>query len=147
MENSALIGEEQFDKVKDFAKQFVDAFDISDRGTHAAVVSYGTRPVTHTRLNSYSGPALNKRTITDKIDEIDFRSDGPASTSSALTEVLNTVYADGNGARNGTNKVTDLWVILALIAILKFCVSLNTEYNRKLVFNVQCRYFLGLGFD
>lgn len=108
MENSALIGEEEFDKVKDFAKQFVDAFDIRDGGTHVAVVSYGTRPVIHTRLNSYSDPGLNKRTITDKIDEIDFRSEGAVSTSSALTEVLNTVYADGNGARNGTNKVIDL---------------------------------------
>lgn len=108
MENSALIGEEEFDKVKDFAKQFVDAFDIRDGGTHVAVVSYGTRPVIHTRLNSYSGPGLYTRTITDKIDEIDFRSEGAVSTSSALTEVLNTVYADGNGARNGTNKVIDL---------------------------------------
>ena len=110
MENSALIGEEQFDKVKDFAKQFVSAFDIRDAGTRVAVMSYGTRPIIHTRLNSYSGPALNTRTITDDIDRIDFQStpEGPSSASSALTEVLNTVYADGNGARNGTNKVKDL---------------------------------------
>lgn len=106
MENSAQIGEEQFDKVKDFSKQFVAAFDIRDGGTHVAVVSYGSRPVVHTRFNSYSGPVLNSRTITDDIDEIVFRSEDPVSTSSALTEVLNTVYADGNGARNGTNKVT-----------------------------------------
>ena len=116
MENSAQMGEEQFNKGKDFAKQFVDAFDIRDGGTHVAVVSYGTRPIIHTRLNSYSGPTLNTRTITDKIDEIDFRSDSPVSTSSALTEVLNTVYAEGNGARNGINKVTDLYVILAFKA-------------------------------
>lgn len=108
MENSAQIGEEQFNEAKDFAKQFVAAFDIREGGTHVAVVSYGSGPVVHVRFNSYSGPVLNTRTITDDIDEIAFRSESPVSTSSALTEVLNTVYADGNGARNGTNKVTDI---------------------------------------
>lgn len=107
MENSAQVGEEQFDEIKDFAKQFVAAFDVREGGTHVAVVSYGSRPVVDVRLNSYSGPVLNTRTITDDIDEIAFRSVSPVSTSSALTEVINTVYGDGNGARNGTNKVTD----------------------------------------
>jgi len=108
MENSAQIGEEQFDKAKDFAKQFVAAFDIREGGTRVAVVSYGSSPVVHVRFNSYSGPVLNSRTITDDIDEITFRNERPVSTSSALTEVFNTVYADGNGARNGTNKVTNI---------------------------------------
>lgn len=108
MENSAQIGEEQFDEVKDFAKQFVAAFDVREGGTHVAVVSYGSSPVVHVRFNSYSGPVLNTRTITDDIDEIAFRNESPVLSSSALTEVLNTVYADGSGARNGINKVTDI---------------------------------------
>lgn len=119
MENSAQIGEEQFNEAKDFAKQFVAAFDIREGGTHVAVVSYGSGPVVHVRFNSYSGPVLDTRTITDDIDEIAFRSESPVSTSSALTEVLNTVYADGNGARNGTNKVTD---------ILQFFLYLFSSY-------------------
>lgn len=106
MENSAQIGEEQFEKVKDFSKQFVNAFDVRDGGTHVAIVSYGTTPVVHTRLDSFSGPALNTRTITDEIDKIVFQSGSPVSTNTALTEVFKTVYGDGNGARNGTNKVT-----------------------------------------
>ena len=115
MENSAQIGEEQFDEMKYFAKQFVAAFDVREGGTHVAVVSYGSRPVVDVRFNSYSGPVLNTRTISDDIDEIAFRSESPVSSSSALTEVLNTVYADGNGARNGTNKVT----YILLFSLLK----------------------------
>ena len=125
MENSALISEDQFDKMKDFAKQFVNAFDVREGGTHVAVVSYGTTPVIHTRLDSYSGPVLNKRTITDKIGEIPFRSDSPVSTSSALSEVLNTVYADGNGARNGANKVTDLCVCTSMYEYARVCTSMR----------------------
>ena len=99
------MGNLQFEKVKTFTKQLVDAFDVKDGGTQVAVVSYGSKPVVHTLFNSFSGPALNKRNIKDAIDEIDYQSDGAVSPSSALSEVLDTVYADGNGARNGTNKV------------------------------------------
>ena len=122
MENSAQIGEEQFAKVKDFAKQFVDAFDVREGGTRVAVVSYGSSPLVHVRFNSYSGPLLNTRSIADGIDEIALRSESSVSTSSALTEVLNTVYADGNGARNGTNKVTDilLFPLLKLFSCIIF---------------------------
>ena len=125
MENSAQVGEEQFDEMKDFAKQFVAAFDVREGGTHVAVVSYGSRPVVEVRLNSYSGPVLNTRTITDDIDEIAFRSVSPVSTSSALTEVINTVYGDGNGARNGTNKVTDnfFFSLLKIFPCISFSVG------------------------
>lgn len=99
------MGNLQFEKVKTFAKQLVDAFDVKDGGTQVAVVSYGAKPVVHTLFNSFSGPALNKRNIKDTIDEIDYQSDSVVSPSSALSEVLDTVYADGNGPRNATNKV------------------------------------------
>lgn len=105
IENSARIGEEQFEQVKDFSKQFINAFDIREGGTHVAIVSYGTTPVVHTRLDSYSGSVLNKRTITDEIDKIALESGNAVITNTALTEVFKTVYGDGNGARNGTNKV------------------------------------------
>lgn len=105
IENSGNIGETQFKKVKTFAKQFVDAFDVRDGGTHVAVVSYGSRPAIHTLFNSFSGPALNKKIINDRIDEIEYQRDSVVSLGSTLSEVLDTVYADGNGARNGTNKV------------------------------------------
>ena len=105
LENSAQIGESNFEEIKAFAKQFVNAFEVTDEGTHVAIISYGTRPLVHVLFDSFSGPALTKRLITDAIDEIDFQSDRRVSPSQALNEVLNTVYADGNGARNGTNKV------------------------------------------
>ena len=105
VENTPQIGESQFQKVKTFAKQFIDAFDVKDGGTHVAIVSYGARPLVHTLLNSFSGPGLNKRIIEDRIDEIDYQSESVVSPGSALSEVLDTVYADGSGARNGTNKV------------------------------------------
>ena len=105
IENSAEIGESNFEKIKAFAKKFVNAFEVTDEGTHVAIISYGTRPLVHVLFDSFSGPALTKRLITDTIDEIDFHSDRRVSPNQALNEVLNTVYADGNGARNGTNKV------------------------------------------
>ena len=106
MENSNQVGDVQFEKVKTFAKQLVDAFDVRDGGTQVSVVSYGSRPIVHTRLDSFRGPELNNRAVIDEIDRIPFLRETDVSTSSALSAVLNTVYGDGNGAREDTNQVT-----------------------------------------
>ena len=115
IENSAQIGESNLEKIKTFAKQFVSAFNVKDEGTHVAVISYGTRPLVHALFDSFSGPAINERIISDVIDEIEFQSDSSVSPSKALSEVSSTVYADGSGARNGTNKVTPLCFLLLFL--------------------------------
>ena len=93
--------------MKAFAKHLLDAFDVVDGGTQVAVVSYGSKPTVHVLFDSFSGPALSPRIIKDSIDEIDFQDNDTVSPSDALAEVMDTVYADGNGARNDTNKVID----------------------------------------
>lgn len=116
IENSPDIGKSQFEKVKTFAKRLVDAFDVKADGTQVAVVSYGSRPAVHVLFDSFTGPELNYRVIKDTIDEIDHQSVGAVSPSSALSEVLDTVYAEGRGARNGTNKVISQ-TVLGLISV------------------------------
>lgn len=59
-------------------------------------------------FNFYSGFVLNIRIIIDDIDEIVFWSESFVLLSSVLIEVLNMVYVDGNGVRNGINKVIDI---------------------------------------
>lgn len=59
-------------------------------------------------FNFYSGFVLNIRIIIDDIDEIVFWSESFVLLSSVLIEVLNMVYVDGSGVRNGINKVMDI---------------------------------------
>ena len=133
------MGNLQFEKVKTFAKKLADAFDVKDGGTQVAVVSYGVKPVIQTLFNSFSGPALNKRNIKDAIDEIDYQSDSVVSPSNALSEVLDTVFADGNGARNGTNKVISLFRSISHEFSYRYVV---TEFNRTIRKNYPLRPFL-----
>ena len=134
LENSAHISESNFEKIKAFAKQFVNAFEVTDEGTHVAIISYGTRPLVHVLFNSFSGPALTKRLITDTIDEIDFQNDRSVSPSQALSEVLNTVYVDGNGARNGTNKVTPPIFYISGTLQIRLNFNLGSFFFRSSIF-------------
>ena len=134
LENSAHIGESNFEKIKAFAKQFVNAFEVTDEGTHVAIISYGTRPLAHVLFNSFSGPALTKSLITDTIDEIDFQNDRSVSPSQALSEVLNTVYVDGNGARNGTNKVTPPIFYISCTLQIRLNFNVGSFFFRSSIF-------------
>ena len=119
IEHSPTFGKSEFGKLKAFARHLVDAFDITEGGTQVAVVSYGAKPIIHVLLNSFTGPQLRSRIIKETIDGIDFQKDEDSvSPSAALAKTLDTVFADGNGARNGTNKVIGLGKKTLLLSTL-----------------------------
>lgn len=142
IEHSPTFGKSEFGKLKAFARHLVDAFDVTEGGTQVAVVSYGAKPIIHVLLNSFTGPQLRSRIIKETIDGIDFQKDEDSvSPSAALAKTLDTVFADGNGARNGTNKVMGIGkkhrccqryhynsLIIIIITIISMNIIIMTNY-------------------
>ena len=99
------VSKEDFKKVTRFAKQFVNAFDVSDDGTHVSLVTYGTTPTVHTRLDTLQGSNNSAYEVGKILSRINYQGGKTAAASLALNVVLNDVYAEGNGKRSGVNQV------------------------------------------
>ena len=94
-----------FQKVKTFARQLVDSFQVGANGAHVGVVSYGLAPSVDLRLNTYTGGALTKQKVSDQIDKLKFKG-GRGSISGALEAAANDIFTEANGMRgHSVNKV------------------------------------------
>lgn len=103
MESSNDIGAGNFNKMKEFAKQLIDAFVISDFGTRVAAVTYGNTAVLNFKLNSI--PGVNQRQVFNEIDNIPFQGGAGGGVSAALEQAVNSIYTKEGGSRDSSNKV------------------------------------------
>jgi hypothetical protein len=106
IESTDAIGKDGFSKIKDFAKQLVEAFTISQSKTHVSLITYGTTATGNLWFNSLSGRSLNGKGIRSAIDGLEFVREGnTASTSEALQLALDNVFTESGGSRENANKV------------------------------------------
>merc|ERR1712212_879963 len=68
LDSSGSISKKNWQKVKDFAKDLIDQYDISEGGTHIAIITYSTVPKINIKFNSYRGAQLNAVNIKRDID-------------------------------------------------------------------------------
>ena len=108
LDASSAAGEKGFAKMKKFAKDFIDGFDIGERFTHVALVTFGGTASVDLSLNSRA----NKERVKQQIDALTYKG-GPSSPSSALNVANNNVFTASNGMRDQTfNRVSCDGVIL-----------------------------------
>ena len=101
LDSSDSAGRVGFEKVKRFAKEFIDGFNVRGDGAHVAVINSGGAASVEFRLNSFT----NKQRIKDRLDAMQFRG-GRAQVAAALNAAANDVYTTANGMRDQTvNKV------------------------------------------
>lgn len=100
MESTSSTG---FKKVKDFAKELVEAFTISQADTRVSVITYGGSAKVDFRFNSAAGSSLSK--AKSGIDKLVLVGGGNAGSGDALQLALDNVFIYGGGSRQNSNKV------------------------------------------
>jgi hypothetical protein len=95
LESSDDIGKMNFEKMKEFAKEFVSAFDMSDSGsrTRVAVVTYGKSATVHVEMNNTR--MSNPKIVKNEIDKIQFQPGAGSGVHAGLQKVLDNFYAAG----------------------------------------------------
>ncbi|XP_078378137.1 uncharacterized protein LOC144661308 isoform X1 [Oculina patagonica] len=67
---SGSISRRNFGKFKEFLERLVDRFDISESGTHIALIEYSTDASVQLRFNDFSGAQLNAVNVKRKITSL-----------------------------------------------------------------------------
>lgn len=106
LENSDDVGAENFEKMKTFAKDLVNAFIIGNFGSYVALVTYGGSAKVEFKFNSI--PGATKKMIFNAIDQVRFQSGPGAGVSAGLQKAVDTIYTESGGTRERSNKVYNL---------------------------------------
>lgn len=105
----------------------MDGFDISEDGTHIAIVEYSTNPSVQLKFNDFSGAALNAANLKRKIGEIP-HTRGKTYIDKALAMADRDVFSVEGGMRTDVQKVRKItFSVLCLNAILSVHSSLCLE--------------------
>lgn len=107
IESTDTIGKNGFRKIKEFAKQLVEAFAISQANTQVSLITFGARADGRLWFNSLTGSSMNVVSVKQAIDGLDFVGGTIASTSSALQVALDSVFTASGGSRENANKVRE----------------------------------------
>lgn len=103
IDSSNDVGEDNFKVAKKFVNDVIDAFKIGMRDTHIALINYGAQPKVEIKFDTFVRPSKDR--IKSVVDRARFSGNGPSSTAAALQQAVDIVYTEGNGAREGVNKV------------------------------------------
>lgn len=87
-----------------FIQEMMDGFDISEDGTHIAIVEYSTKPSVQLKFNDFSGAALNAVNLKRKIGEIP-HTRGKTYIDKALAMANRDVFSAEGGMRPDVLKV------------------------------------------
>lgn len=105
VDTSGSISRRNFRKLIKFIQDMLDGFDISEKGTHVAVVEYSTNASVPLRFNDFSGAFLNsanlKRAISNNINH----SRGYTYIDKALKLANTDVFSAKGGMRPNVTKV------------------------------------------
>ena len=56
--------------MKDFIKNVISQYDVSENGTHIGLIAYSNRAVLHLKFNNFTGVDLNQATVTRTVDSL-----------------------------------------------------------------------------
>ncbi|XP_073238104.1 matrilin-3-like [Porites lutea] len=70
VDTSGSISRSNFKKLIKFIQDMLDGFDISEKGTHIAVIGYSTKASVVLRFNDFSGAFLNSANLKRAISKI-----------------------------------------------------------------------------
>ena len=101
---SGSIGAENFDKIKDFVKRIVDAFDVGPEGTHVGAIWYSDKAEVAFAFNNFTGPEVTKANIFKAVDTIQVTT-GKTRIDQALRLAYNDLYSEKGGVRFDKPKV------------------------------------------
>ncbi|XP_048583307.1 uncharacterized protein LOC5512020 isoform X1 [Nematostella vectensis] len=104
LDSSGSIGRRNWVKVQKFAKSIVDIYDISEQGTHFAIIAYSTSAVVEIAFNKYTGVERNAVNIKRDIDEFKLQR-GLTFIDKALALADSKVFTVEGGMRTDRKKV------------------------------------------
>ena len=104
VDTSGSISRRNFNKLKEFIQDMIDGFDISEDGTHLAIVEYSTKASVQLKFNAFSGAQLNAVNLKRKVRKIP-HSRGYTYIDKALQLANTEVFSSGGGMRQNVTKV------------------------------------------
>ncbi|CAG2253559.1 COL6A [Mytilus edulis] len=104
LDSSTSVGSDNYDKMKDFCKDFLRNADLDSGNVRVGILSYSTAVKVEFYLNSFS----TSQEILDAIDNIPYRY-GSTNTADSLQRMREEMFSVANGDRLG---VPDICLIL-----------------------------------
>ena len=105
VDTSGSISRSNFKKLIKFIQDMLDGFDISEKGTHIAVIGYSTKASVVLRFNDFSGAFLNSANLKRAISKI-VHSRGYTYIDKALKLANTDVFSAKGGMRPNVTKVS-----------------------------------------
>ena len=105
VDTSGSISRSNFKKLIKFIQDMLDGFDISEKGTHIAVIGYSTKASVALRFNDFSGAFLNSANLKRAISKI-VHSRGYTYIDKALKLANTDVFSAKGGMRPNVTKVS-----------------------------------------
>ena len=126
LDGSGSISPKNWVIVKDNVKRIIDSFEVSQQGTHFALLEYSTEPKVYLRFNDFPGAELNGVNVKRKVEQI-LQSKGKTFIDKALMLANQEIFTEASGMRPGVKKVS---------CITKGCITQSglrryKENNRK----------------
>ena len=91
----------------EFVSNIVDAFEISENGTHVGVLYYSDDAVLHFDFNKFRGTELNKQNVIDEIKKIKVTT-GQTRIDLALMKAHDELFSLKGGMRPNKPKVNHI---------------------------------------
>jgi len=85
----------------------IDSFDISEKGTHIAIMIYSSIPEVKIKFNTYTGAQLNGVNIKRDIDHFKWQR-GRTFIDRALTMANENIFTEEAGMRRNVRKVNNM---------------------------------------
>ena len=120
--NSGSISRRNFLQFKRFLERLVDQFDVSETGTHVALVEYSTDASVQLRFNDFSGAELNAVNVKRKISSLP-HTRGFTYIDKALGLADRELFSAKGGMRPNVTKV------IFLNFLLLFLVYSHNNYD------------------
>lgn len=87
-----------------FLERLVDQFEVSETGTHVALVEYSTDASVQLKFNDFKGAALNAVNVKRKVQSVP-HTRGFTYIDKALALADKVVFSEANGMRKNVAKV------------------------------------------
>ena len=105
VDTSGSISRRNFKRLLEFIEEMVDGFDISQEGTHVAIVEYSSKASVQLRFNDFTGSQLNAANLTREVRNIP-HSRGFTYIDKALELADKDVFTEEGGMREDVLKVS-----------------------------------------
>jgi hypothetical protein len=105
LDSSGSIGEANWTKVVESAKALVDAYDVSEQGTHVGLISYSTNVSLDIGFNSFTGINRNAVNLKRVIDKLPLMG-GKTFIDKALKLANEELFEESKGMRKKYKKVS-----------------------------------------